>query len=275
MYFQASQINVPAVVPFGAGLLISFFTSMVGVSGAFLLVPFQMSILGIVSPTVSSTNLVFNLVATPGGIWRFARDGRLDWRLAQLVTLGTLPGLLGGWWLRTHWLVDIRRFQLFVASVLGLLAIRLFSAKGIPAANFARGPSSEARTHHANAVVALALVVGILGGAYGIGGGAIMAPVLVAALGLSVQAVAGATLLATFMTSAAGVLMYSTLPGPGGVPLTPDWPLGALFGLGGLFGMYGGALMQKSVAERRLRIGLSWLITVLALGYVLQALVGG
>jgi len=81
---------------------------MVGVSGAFLLLPFQMSVLNYVAPSVSATNLVFNLVAIPSGVWRAAREGRMNWPLARLITLGTLPGLLA----------DPRGFKLFVGLVL-------------------------------------------------------------------------------------------------------------------------------------------------------------
>jgi len=67
MYFEVAHIWVPLWVPPVVAFVISFFSSMVGVSGAFLLVPFQMSVLGYVTPSVSATNLVFNLVAIPGG----------------------------------------------------------------------------------------------------------------------------------------------------------------------------------------------------------------
>lgn len=271
MLFETSGIEISAFVPFVAGAVISFFTSMVGVSGAFLLVPFQMSVLGITSPAVSATNLVFNLVATPGGIWRFARAGRLDGRLSAMVATGTLPGLFGGWWLRTHWLADSGDFSVFVGCVLALLAAQLLLARR-PAGSAAAGPHGRTRTP---AVLALGLAVGVLGGVYGIGGGAIMAPVLVAAMGMPVHAVAGATLLATFVTSAVGVGVYSVLPGPAGTPFAPDWPLGLLFGAGGLIGNYGGAAAQRFVPEGVLRAGLALLVGAMAAGYLLQALLRG
>lgn len=59
------------------GMVLAFFCSMVGISGAFLLLPFQMSVMGLAGPATSATNLVFNLFATPGGVWRYWRDGRL------------------------------------------------------------------------------------------------------------------------------------------------------------------------------------------------------
>ena len=70
----------------------------------------------------------------------------------------------------------------------------------------------------------LALVIGVVGGTYGIGGGAIMAPFCIAMFHLPVYTVAGATLLATLLTSVAGIFFYTFMPGAGGTPTSPDWP---------------------------------------------------
>ena len=53
--------------------------------------------------------------------------------------------------------------------------------------------------------------MGIIGGIYGIGGGAIIAPFLVAFFHLPVYAVAGAALMGTFVTFIAGVIVYQIL----------------------------------------------------------------
>jgi uncharacterized membrane protein YfcA len=52
------------------GFLIALATTPAGVSGAALLLPVQVSILGVPSPAVTPTNLLFNVVAVPGGLWR-------------------------------------------------------------------------------------------------------------------------------------------------------------------------------------------------------------
>jgi uncharacterized membrane protein YfcA len=57
---------------------------------------------------------------------------------------------------------------------------------------------------------ALALVVGTVGGIYGIGGGSLLAPVLLIA-GFSAYEVAPATLASTFLTSIVGVAAYQVL----------------------------------------------------------------
>ncbi len=116
----------------------------------------------------------------------------------------------------------------------------------------------------------MSLGIGVIGGAYGIGGGSLMAPVLVAVFGLSVHAVAGAALFGTFVTSLVGVALYQFLPAPAGMSAQPDWPLGILFGLGGTAGMYLGARSQKYIPQHALKIGLAVVLTGLAAAYVIQ-----
>lgn len=267
MFFAVSGITVSFWLPPLVAFALSFFTSMLGISGAFLLLPFQMSVLGYVSPSVSATNLVFNLVAIPGGVWSYIHEKRMDWRLASIVAVGTLPGLLAGWWLRVHWLLDPRSFKFFVGLVLLGLAIRLLCAQA------GSGMSSRATAGHGERrqmlILLLALVIGIVGGAYGIGGGSIMAPVLVAFFGMSMHRIAGATLFGTLLTSVAGVSLYQFIDPPAGIETRPDWALGILFGVGGLLGMYAGARTQKYVSGRVLKLGVAMVLVVLGGGYVL------
>jgi uncharacterized membrane protein YfcA len=297
--------------------LISGFTSMGGLSGAFLLLPFQMSVLGFTSPAVSATNQLYNVVAIPGGVYRYVREGRMVWPLVAVVVLATIPGVLIGAWVRLRWLPDPRSFRIFVALVLlyigGRLAGDLVTNRrsGGPAketakrfrrlATSARGATSDGSigrsgTAHRVRVVGLTArlvayefsgerfefrtlpvlligaAVGIIGGVYGIGGGAILAPVFVAVLGLPIYTVAGAALLGTLVTSIAGVGFYQLLaPLYPHLAVAPEWRLGLLFGLGGLAGTYVGARVQKHVPARVI----TWMVclVVLATGvtYLLDA----
>ncbi len=133
------------------------------------------------------------------------------------------------------------------------------------------GSAPDAATRHWTtlSVVPIALVIGVIGGAYGLGGGAFMAPVLVAMLRLPIHAVAGATLFGTLVTSLAGVMLYQFLPAPPGIETRPDWALGILFGIGGVAGMYAGARMQKRVPQRALELGMAVVLALLAGAYVL------
>ena len=107
---------------------------MGGVSGAFLLLPFQMSVLGFVSPAVSPTNLIFNIIAIPSGVYQYIREGRMAWPLTWIIIIGTLPGVMIGAILRVKYLPDPGAFKVFVGAVLLYIGSRmlyeLFSREG-------------------------------------------------------------------------------------------------------------------------------------------------
>jgi uncharacterized membrane protein YfcA len=129
----------------------------------------------------------------------------------------------------------------------------------------------ETFSFNAAGLLLLTFVVGIVGGTYGIGGGAIIAPFLVAFFGLPIYTIAGAALLGTFVTSIAGVVFY-TLIAPyyahTGLAIAPDWFLGGLFGAGGFVGMYCGARLQKYVPAKIIKILLGLAISFLSIKYI-------
>ena len=119
----------------------------------------------------------------------------------------------------------------------------------------------------------LTFVVGIIGGIYGIGGAAFIAPFLITILGLPVYTIAGATLLGTFLTSIAGVISYIVIAPVyeyTGLSIVPDWGLGALFGIGGFLGVYCGARLQKYFPADVIRFILGSLLMLLSLSYILN-----
>lgn len=302
MYFPTAGIEVapwlPPLVAFG----ISFFTSMGGVSGAFLLLPFQVSVLGYVNPSVSATNQLFNVVAIPSGVYRYCKEGRMLWPLTWIVVVGTLPGVFIGAFVRTAWLPDPRHFKMFAAAVLlyigvkmvrdllatrgaaqgkgGLARLRGAKAAGPAPAVAVLGLTSrrltysfQGETHDVSCtgIFVLSLVVGVIGGAYGIGGGSIIAPFLVTFFRLPVHTVAGAALMGTFVTSVAGVAFYQGLaPFYPNMSVAPDWALGLLFGIGGTAGMYLGARCQKYMPARAIKAMLAGVIVFTALKYVME-----
>ena len=290
IYFPVSGVETSVFIPPLVAFVISFFSSMAGVTGAFLILPFQMSVLGFVTPSVSATNFLYNVVGTPGGIIRYMREGRMVWPLALAITIGTLPGVLVGYYIRVRFLPDPRSFKLFVGLVLlyiGVRVVKKIIRSTPPVAAGANGNFTisnvtynlsrmgfdfqERRVEFSlAAIVILALVVGVIGGIYGIGGGAIIAPFCVAFLNIPVHTVAGAAMFSTFVTSIVGVAIYSTIPFYNGQTAPPDWFLGILFGIGGLLGMYLGATCQKYVPERIIQAMLALIIFAVSLNYILQ-----
>lgn len=303
--FSISGVTTNVLLPPLIALAISFFTSMGGISGAFILLPFQMSVLNYTAPSVSGTNHVFNIVAIPSGVYRYIKEGRMAWPLTWVVIAGTLPGVFIGYYFRVLFLPDPKTFKLFVGCVLLYIGIRIFkellgggktqsagakaleekfkarTAAGLPSDAVVRTISvslkkveyefwGERFSFNTLGMFALAFIVGIIGGAYGIGGGAIIAPFCVAFFGLPVYTIAGATLMGTFITSVAGALFFTVLPATNSASPMPDWPLGILFGIGGFVGMYLGAKTQKYVPQKFIKVFVGTVIMLLAIKYITQ-----
>ncbi|MFF3968942.1 TSUP family transporter [Streptomyces rubiginosohelvolus] len=241
---------------FAAGLLISVATAPVGVSGAVFLLPVQVSVLGVPSPAVTPTNLLYNVVAGPGALLRHHRAGTLRGPLTRLLVLGTVPGVVVGAVIRVFAVPGPSVFRLLIAVLLlplgGWLCLRTLRRASRPAP--AREPSPRAVTR-------LAMAVGVAGGIYGIGGGSLLGPILVGR-GMPVAKVAPAALAATFVTSVVGAGTYALLSLTTTGDIAPYWSLGLACGLGGLCGGYLGAYLQPRLPETALRL----LLGVLALG---------
>jgi uncharacterized membrane protein YfcA len=314
MYFEVSGVTVSPLIPFLVAFCVSTFVASAGVSGAFLLLPFQVSVLGFTSPAVSPTNLFYNIVAIPSGVYRYMREKRMAWPLAWVIIIGTLPGVFIGAVIRILYLPDPKNFKFFAGCVLLYIGLRLaysmikkndltiekakaveerfYNKKAMSAASDAK-PVPAVRTvkfsltqysysfygeifaFNTIGLLLLSFIVGIVGGTYGIGGGAIIAPFLVAFFGLPVYTIAGATLMATFVTSIAGVVFYAGIAplfAHTGLSIAPDWTLGALFGAGGFVGIYCGARLQRYLPAKIIKIILILTMTFIAIRYIANIL---
>jgi len=264
MDFPVSGVEVSPFVPVLVGFVIAAATTPAGVSGAFLLLPFQFSVLGFTAPGVTPTNLLYNVISTPGGITRYKMDGALDWSLIRAIASGAVPGVVLGSILRITVFEDPGNFKAFVGLVLLGLGANLIVQ------SLRRGSTpGTATTFVTSRVVALAAAAGTIGGIYGVSGGSIIAPVLAGVFALPVRRVAPAALVATLITSIAGVVSFEVLTATGasGSSSRPDWLLALLFGLGGAAGGFTGARLNKLLPERPLRALLGVLALTLAITY--------
>jgi uncharacterized membrane protein YfcA len=216
------------VVALVAAYLIAVVTTPAGISGAVLLLPFQVTVLGTPSPSVTPTNLLYNVVATPGALYRYWRQGQTGGRLALLLITGTVPGVIAGSVIRVELIPGQRVFALVVAAVLIPLGIWLVLSRPAPAGT----PGLTAWLIPAPVLIALAAVVGCVGGIYGLGGGAFLAPVLIGS-GRKPSEAAPAALASTFVTSAGGVITFTILALQQHISVAPNWPTGIALGVGG------------------------------------------
>ncbi|MCG2865711.1 MAG: sulfite exporter TauE/SafE family protein [Vulcanisaeta sp.] len=259
---------------FGLALIISFVASQGGISGAYLLVPAQIYILGALSPVVSSTNLMYNVIATPLSIYRYLREGRVVKQLALTLALGGMAGSIAGSYIRVF-LIGAEVFRVFVDAVLLILGIELImtvravrarkqlvtavKVLGVRSGRLFFLFSDKVFSVSLPMIFALSFIIGVVGGIYGIGGASIMAPILLTAFNLPVYVTAGATLIGTLAGSIPSLVTYSILG------FGPNISVGVSIGFGGLMGSYLGASIQRRVPEWVIRLMLSIMTILLGL----------
>uniref|UniRef100_A0A7C3YCL7 Probable membrane transporter protein n=1 Tax=Geoglobus ahangari TaxID=113653 RepID=A0A7C3YCL7_9EURY len=277
------------LLTFLTAFIIAFFASPSGVSGAFLLLPFLVSVLGITDPSANATNFLYNVIAIPSGVYRYWKEKRMLWILALIMIIGYLPGIYVGSLMRTSFLLDPKTFKLFIGIVLMFLGLNLARTiraryvkemdekvktfKGVKGFVILKEVSlkrvsfnfwEKEYSFNPFGIFAISLAIGIVGGAYGVGGGALAAPLILSIFKLPIYAIAGANLLGTFTSSVFGIISYSSLG------YLPRLDIGLALGFGGLSGMYCGARIQKYLPEKLIRISLTILILLLSFRYITQ-----
>jgi uncharacterized membrane protein YfcA len=110
-----------------AGFVVAMVTTPVGVSGAVFLLPVQLDLLGVANPSVTPTNLLYNVVAGPGALLRHARTGNLFSALLARMLVGTIPGVVLGAVVRVTLVPGVRSFRLVAALVLSGLGMWLLA----------------------------------------------------------------------------------------------------------------------------------------------------
>lgn len=129
-------------------------------------------------------------------------------------------------------------------------------------------PHFHLETNRALKVLATATVVGLLTGFLGVGGGFLVVPALVLALGLPMRYAAGTSLVVITITSASALLVKA------GTGAQPDWALVIVLTAAAVLGGFSGARLAARTDTGKLQVAFTALLVVVA-GYTAwQALPG-
>ncbi len=115
--------------------------------------------LGTPSPAVTPTNLLDNVIATPGAIYRYRRQGQTGGRLTRVLLAGTLPGVVAGSVIRVDLLPGAHVFDLVAGAVLAPLGTWIALSRPQPQAR----PATSGRTIATPVLVVLSAAVGCAG----------------------------------------------------------------------------------------------------------------
>lgn len=246
------------LLPLAGGVAAGFVAGLFGVGGGVVLVPLLVLVLGRSQPVAHATSLVAIVVPAVAGAARFSLDGAVAWGGAAAVAGGALAGVqLGAAALPR---ISERWLRLLFAALLAVMAVRLLLA-GAPAT----GQVGGARPNLTPALLALHVALGLVAGAasalLGIGGGAIIVPVLVLTCGYGQHLAEGTSLATIAPTALVGGLAHTRRS-------YTRWGLGLRLGAGGLAGSLMGAQLALSLPAStlsRIFAGLLVVVTILLL----------
>jgi hypothetical protein len=185
------------------GVAVGLISAALGLGGGIFMVPaFIAFVPGMDAHTAKGTSLFIIIFVSALNAWRFTRDvPDAEWRLAATVSCGSIVGgYLGGWF--TSLLPDAAVIWIFI-GLLAFVGVRTFSIR-------ARVVRPEEVRERVIASISIGLVAGVIGGATGTGGGAVLVPLgLMAGIVSNERAVALSNMVMV-ATSIAGTLAHLT-----------------------------------------------------------------
>ncbi|KGM16538.1 sulfite exporter TauE/SafE family protein [Actinotalea fermentans] len=182
------------LVGLAGGLLSGTF----GVGGGIVMVPLLLLVARLEDRRAAATSLAAIVPASLAGVVTYAVRGDVAVGVAVVVALGAMAGSTIGTRILRRVRVDV--FRWLLAALLVAAAVQLFVSlperDGSIALTWALAP----------ALLALGLVTGILSGLFGIGGGIVIVPVLIAVFGASDLVAKGTSLLVIIPTAITGTV---------------------------------------------------------------------
>jgi uncharacterized membrane protein YfcA len=218
-----------------AGLTIGLMLGVLGGGGAIFTAP--LLIYGFdVSPLVATTvSLVVVLLAAVSGLLGHHRSRMIRWREGMVFGLvGTVAAALGA----------LLAGQLPERVLTGGFAVLLV----IAAVAMFRPPKLDDETEHTRhplVVVLAALAVGLVTGFFGVGGGFVIVPALVLALGFGMREAAATGLLVISINSLAALAVRG--------PEYMDWSIALPMAAGAVVGSLAGSVVAPRVPKEMLR----------------------
>ena len=244
-----------------AGLVIGLSLGALGGGGSILTVPALVYLLHQQPHTATTGSLLIVGITALAGMIAHRRAGRV--RVAQGVAFGILgvAGSYAGTWLsagvRPGLLLTL--FAVLMLTAAGAMLHRRRDADG-RAAPAPRPRRAASRVVPGGVrIVAAATAVGLLTGFFGVGGGFVIVPALVLALGFDMPAAVGTSLLVITINSAA------SLAARFGGHVHLDWPLLAVFTAAALAGTVAGNRVASRVDASRLTTAFAVLLAAVAL----------
>jgi uncharacterized membrane protein YfcA len=256
------MIELLAALPaLASGAAIGLILGLVGGGGSILAVPLLVHVVGVRSPHVAiGTAAVAVALNALVGLAGHARAGTVKWRCGAVFAAAGVIGAVTGAALGKAF--DGQRLLFLFGALMigiGLSMIRKRRSGAMPEVRL----TAQSAGHLLPRLIPIGLGVGLLSGFFGIGGGFLIVPGLIAATAMPIGNAIGTSLVGV---SAFGLSTAASY----GVSGLVDWPLVVLLVVGGVLGSITGLQIGKRLSshKRVLEVGFAGLVVVVG-GYVM------
>ena len=218
-----------------SGAMVGFSLGLVGGGGSILAVPLMVYLVGVKSPHIAIGTSALAVAANAAlGLFNHARHGTVKWRCGLIYAAAGVAGAFAG--STAGKAFDGQRLLFLFAIVMivvGVLMLRRRNQAGIEGA--------ECTRENAPKVLGYGLGTGAFSGFFGIGGGFLIVPGLIASTSMPMINAVGTSLVAVTAFGLTTAFNYA-LSG------LVDWLLAALFIGGGVLGSLAGTKAAKRLS---------------------------
>jgi uncharacterized membrane protein YfcA len=206
-----------------SGVMVGFVLGLVGGGGSILAVPLLLYLVGVKNPHIAIGTSAFAVAANAAfGLWNHAKAGTVNWRCGIIYAAAGIVGALAGSTIGKN--IDGHKLLVLFAVLMIVVAVLMFRGRGDVGVE-----GAQCNRENVRKVVSYGLGTGVFSGFFGIGGGFLIVPGLVASTSMPIIRAIGTSLIAV---TAFGLTTASNYALSGLV----NWPLAAIFIIGGIFG---------------------------------------
>lgn len=218
-----------------SGGLVGFSLGLIGGGGSILATPLLLYIVGVGDPHMAIGTSALAVAGSAAiNLIGHAQGGHIRWQPALMFAACGIIGAFAGSTLGKHFPGDHLLF--LFALLMIFIAVRMLRAS--------RRPHVLEKAFRLPVLVAIASGVGVLSGFFGIGGGFLIVPGLIAATGMPMLAAVASSLVSVTSFGLTTALNYAW----SGLVM---WPVAALFIAGGFMGGHVGRKLAVHLSSRR------------------------
>lgn len=246
----------------GSGVLVGFTLSLVGGGGSILAVPLMVYLVGVPNAHMAIGTSALAVAANAAtGLFNHARAHNVKWRCGGIYAAAGILGAFAGSMIGKR--IDAERLLFLFALLMLLVGVLMLKGRGN-----AGNPGAECTREKAPKVLSYGFGSGLFSGFFGIGGGFLIVPGLVASTGMPILTAVGTSLVAVtaFGLTTAASYAFSNMV---------DWPLAAGFIGGGILGSVTGMRIAEKLSGKTGRLTMIFAVLVLLVGsYMLYRSIG-